>query len=236
MIELIRALLSSDHQSSPLLSKANQHFLAMLDQTSELLSLIEPQVLDNHLATELRSQVRGIDKASNTTERSIRKLLIETLSFERSDAPLCLILMSVAKDAERMIDECRNLIEVGDILGEQAMPAGYISQIREQIVALISLLGETREAFANNDEVTAVHLVENEKPFLAKIAHMQDTFLDDVELNNRQAVSLSRCLRYIQRIRSHLGNIASTVIFPVHQIDFAKSAFLAEAKQRLGMK
>ena len=81
----------------------------------------------------MRTQARDIDKASNTTERSIRKLLIETLSFERSDAPLCLILMSVAKDGERMIDECRNLIEVGDILGDHTMPESYITSFANKL-------------------------------------------------------------------------------------------------------
>ena len=44
----------------------------------------------------------------------------------------------------------------------------------------------------------------------------------------------SRAFHIIQRMRAHLGNIASTVVFPVHQIDFAAQKFVNAAKQRLG--
>ncbi|MDA3960757.1 MAG: hypothetical protein PF961_08200 [Planctomycetota bacterium] len=233
MLDLLKALFGGNAAQTSLLAEASDRFLGMLDQAHELLVQAVPHLLDKDAPEELDALARQVDKTSNRTERDIRKMLVEHLAFDHSDGPTCLVLMSVSKDAERLIDECRNLME-SKLLIKSAVPSAYADPLRELSGEVSEVMQKTREAFANNDEQAALALVEGEKPFIARLQMVYDSLLDDDSLNTRQAVIISRALRYIQRMRAHLANIASTVVFPVHRIDFAKRSFVRQAKERIG--
>lgn len=235
MLDLFRHLFGSDNQPTQLMQDANALCLDMLTEARDLLQQIQPQLFAPEVPDELRQTARTIDKASNKRERSIRRMLVEALAFDQSDAPAGLVLMSVAKDCERLIDECRNLAEAGALL-DAPLPELYQEATSNRLQDLVALLERTHACCLTNDERAAVDLVESEKPFISQLQVWQDRLLDDDGLSRRQAVALARGLRYLHRIRAHLANIASTVIFPVHQIDFAKRKFLAEAKERLGIQ
>ena len=49
MIELIRTLFGSEHQSSPLLTDANQQFLSMLDRAQSY-SALSNRIFDNQFS------------------------------------------------------------------------------------------------------------------------------------------------------------------------------------------
>ena len=111
------------------------------------------------------------------------------------------------------------------------MPEKYVRELRAVTEEVTSILRITRQAFADNDESAALKLVEGEKPFIDRLQEVYDGLLDDNSLSGRQAIVLSRSFRYVQRIRAHLANIASTVVFPVHRIDFAKRSFVEDARK-----
>jgi phosphate uptake regulator len=232
MLQMIKALFSGESTSSGLLVDATERFLSMLAQAHELLAAAGPHLLDQSAPEDLLTRARDVDKASNKAERDIRKMLIEHLSFSHADGPACLVLMSVAKDGERLIDECRNLLESRTLL-KQPVPAQYAAELRTVTGEVTGILESTRSAFAANDAKAALELVEGEKPFIDKLQAIYDRLLDDESLSPRQAIVISRAFRYVQRIRAHLANIASTVVFPVHRIDFAKRSFVEDAREEL---
>ncbi|NRA40418.1 MAG: hypothetical protein HRU15_19900 [Planctomycetes bacterium] len=232
MLEVFKALFGSGPSQPSLVAQATEQFLEMLDLGHSLLEKAQPFLLDKDVSDELIAEVRSIDKSTNKLERAVRKLLVEHLAFDKQDAPTCLILMSVVKDAERLVDECRNLLDLATLVHDP-VPDEYKNAIVENCQAVKDIMKITRDAFAANDENKALELVETEKPFIASMKPIQDKILDDSGLNSRQAVVASRSFRVIQRIRAHLANIASTVVFPVHQIDFAKKKYVAEAHERL---
>lgn len=232
MIGLIKALFSNPDTNNALVLDATTRFLSMLDQAGELLIAAEPWVLNQQAPEELRKQARSVDKASNKSEREVRKMLVEALAFDNSHGPLCLVLMSVAKDGERLVDECRNLVDL-PMLMRSPVPEVYANELHSITKELITTIQATRKAFAANDRAAAIELVEGEKPTTAKLHAIEDRLFDDESLGSRQAIILSRAFRYLHRIRAHLANIASTVIMPVHQIDFAKAKYLEEAKRDL---
>jgi len=232
MFQLFRALLDKHNEPSGLLTQARDEFLEILDSAAQLLEQAKPSLLATDAPGELLERARSIDKASNRLVRSIRKLLVEHLSFAAHDAPACLILMSVAKDAERMIDECRNLVELRDRV-ERPVPAELVAKLRELIQEIIDLVRRTRTIFAANDERGALAVVEGEKPFIERLKQLQDPALEEDGLDAQQAVALYRAFHGIQRLQAHLANIASTVVLPVHRIDFAKRSFVEEARSEL---
>lgn len=232
MLEIIKALFSSPKAEHPLIKVATDDFIEMLDLGVQMLEKLEPSIMDPSVSEVLLSEVRSIDKSTNKLERKVRKLLVEHLSFDNQAAPSCLILMSVVKDAERMVDECRNLLDLSLLLNKN-LPDEYHQVIASKTSEIKSLLEKTRTAFSTHNEADALAIVEGEKPFIATLKPTSDKLLDDESLTSRQAIVASRALRIIQRIAAHVSNIASTVVFPVHQIDFAKRSFVEEAKNRI---
>lgn len=232
MLEVLKALFGSSRSQSSLVVQATNQFLEMLDLGQSLLEKAQPNLLDKNADANLLKEARDVDKSANKLVRAVRKILINHLAFNKQDASTCLILMSVVKDAERLVDECRSLLELATLI-EDPVPEEYRNAISENCAAVIEILVNTRAAYAANDEAKALDLVETEKPFIESMKPMRDKILDDTSLSSRQAVVTSRAFHIIQRIRAHLGNIASTVVFPVHQIDFAKQKFVNAAKQRL---
>ena len=233
MLQLLKALFAGEPPATGLLADATDRFLEMLDQAHDLLASAIPHLLDQSAPEELEQRARSVDKASNKAERDIRKMLIEHLSFSIHDGPACLVMMSVAKDGERLVDECRNLLESRQLLKQEA-PEAYATELRSAAEEVAGILETTRRAFAENDADAALEVVEGEKPFIDRVQASYDKLLDDESLTPRQAVVISRAFRYVQRIRAHLANIASTVIFPVHRIDFAKRSFVKDAREELG--
>ncbi|MHC5068565.1 MAG: phosphate signaling complex PhoU family protein [Planctomycetota bacterium] len=232
MLNMIKALFESDGSSTNLIGDARDQVLTMLDQAGELLTAALPHLLDHDAPQALSDQARSVDKASNQAEREIRKMLVEHLAFSQSDGPVCLVLMSVAKDCERLIDECRNLLDLRELI-QKPVPTAYADDLRELVGEVCEIMATTRGAFAADDQPAALTLVEGEKPFISRLTAIQDRILDDTDMDQRQAVVTSRAFRVTQRVRAHLANIASTVIFPIHRIDFAKRKYVEDARREI---
>lgn len=232
MLEVFKALFSSPEHEHPLIKEATDSFLEMLDLGVQMLDKVSPSIMDHDVSSELLAEARSIDKSTNKLERSVRKLLVEHLAFDNKAAPTCLVLMSVIKDAERLVDECRNIIDLSTLLNK-ALPDQYRTVVADKTAEIKVMLQQTRDAFATQNEEQALALVEGEKPFIATLKPTQDQLLDDDNISSREAIVCARALLLIHRIAAHLSNIASTVVFPVHQIDFAKRKFVEEAKDRL---
>ncbi len=230
MLDIIRTIFLGGGESTDLLVQARNTFLTMLDSAERLLIKEQNHVLGGHPPQEILDEARSVDKASNRLEREVRKLLVEHLAFAAHDGPACLVLMSVAKDAERFVDECRSLLLL-DYLLIDGIPEAYCRSLNDRQNVLIELLRRTRAVFASDDEAGAIAILEDEKPSNRMLAAEQEAVLDDAELSVRQGVAIYQALYQIQRMRSHLANIASTVVLPLHQIDFAKRRFIEEAKE-----
>ncbi|MFW5858943.1 MAG: hypothetical protein ACOCYP_02880 [Planctomycetota bacterium] len=230
MFEVLKALFGSDGRT--LLEEAWERFLSMLDAAADLLERGAPVVLAAEHDPELRDLARSTDKESNREEREIRKLLVEHLAFDPGHGIPCLVLMSVAKDAERMVDECRALLALDTELDEP-VPEAYRSEVRERVQAVLEVLRRVRTVIAERDRAGALAVVEEEKPFNAAVAAVQKHILADAGIDLRRGVLTYQALAGIIRIRAHLGNIASAVVMPVHRIDFAKQRYVDEARQDL---
>ncbi|MGL6249548.1 MAG: PhoU domain-containing protein, partial [Billgrantia desiderata] len=79
----------------------------MFDRANEVLHSTVP-------ADEVRQPLYERDRSINELERSIRRKVLRHLTVNPGhDVAICLALMSVAKDAERIGDYCKNVFEVG---------------------------------------------------------------------------------------------------------------------------
>ncbi|TVR45069.1 MAG: hypothetical protein EA402_05305 [Planctomycetota bacterium] len=235
MFDLFKSLLRRGAGADAgLLFTARAQIIDTLGQAQEVLAEAVAAIASGQPGEGLEQRARSADKASNKAERELRKILVEHLAFSQTDGPACLVMMSVGKDVERLVDECRNLADLAVALG--ADPLGKHRQDLAPLAQEVhDLLARTCKAFADNDEAEALSLVESEKPFIARCHELGDRIIADEGLGVRPAVLLSRSIHVLHRLRAHLANIASTVVFPVHRIDFAKRSYIEDARKELGI-
>ena len=74
-------------------------------------------------------------------------------------------------------------------------------------------------ATMNSDKVQAERAVTDGRALAARCGELIDALLCD-ELTTREAVLLALVSRYLKRIALHLTNIASSVVMPLHRLDY----------------
>lgn len=160
------------------------------------------------------------DKRINHLQRKVRKQLVAHLTVSPgSDVPISLILMSITKDAERVGDICKNLLEVAEAATTPPGRGSYGDRVRELLAEGEALFEPTVTGIINSDKDTACRAVEGARNLAKKCDAMIDDLMKD-KLPTRDAVLLTLLARYLKRVSLHLSNIASSVVMPLHRLDY----------------
>lgn len=201
--------------------------LEMLASTQWMFESVGKVLFEGLDPDEIRDELYDTDRMVNKCERRIRKEIVEHLSIRpRVELPACLVLMSVIKDAERVGDYCKNLFELRDLLGETFSEDEMTGRMRDAHTQALDTFGKTQKSLREGDEDLARALLGGEK----KIAYGIEKLVKEVaesEVPVLRAVCQALFLRHIKRVNAHLINIASSVVQPVHRIDY-------QEKKRLG--
>lgn len=214
--ELIEAL-----KRKPLLTQMFGEMEQMLESGAEMFNLIAAVLAGRaQLSQVTHDRVYEIDHGINHLQRKIRKQLVEHLIMSPgSDVPISLVLMSIIKDAERVGDITKNLLEVAEAQGGAFPDGPYGDKLKELIEETAGLFEPTVQAFMTSDkEIGQKGLVDGQL-----IAKRCDAVIDDLledSLPCREAVLDALTARYLKRIALHLTNISSSVVMPLHRIDY----------------
>ena len=161
------------------------------------------------------------DISINKTERRIRKRLVEHLSIQPGDSTnQCLVFMSITKDAERIGDYCKNLLEVAVHYGKPFPEDSYVEALKNIQSQVEEMFAKTADCF-RNDSVEIAKSVHHMKTSLGK--DCEDFILriySSGDLDVPTAVSYVLISRFFKRVISHLGNISTSVSMPVHKLDY----------------
>ncbi|MEZ4272227.1 MAG: PhoU domain-containing protein, partial [Myxococcota bacterium] len=157
----------------------------------------------------------------NKLERRIRKQVVAHLSFPSNvvDVPYCLLMMSLVKDVERIGDYAKNLSEVL-ALHEEPFPEGeIIDELREIRREVETRFQSAAEIFRKSEKERALAQIRMGRD----IAHRCEALLrknarSAYDAGTTTAIVLGT--RYYKRIDGHLNNILSSVIMPLHKIDY----------------
>jgi phosphate uptake regulator len=174
----------------------------------------------NELSAEKHNLIYETDRRINKIQRKIRKQLVEHLTVSPgSDVPISLILMSISKDAERIGDICKNMYQLAEEMGGDIEAARYRERFDKILQETEALFGPTVEAFRNSDKDLGHQAVEKSR----SLAKECDAVMVELMKNNlgcREAVLYTLLARYVKRICAHLSNIASSVVMPLHKLDY----------------
>lgn len=214
--ELIEAL-----RRRPLIDQMLSEMQEMLDNAVEMYRPIaEVLIGKRELTKETHNMVYATDRRINHVQRKIRKQLVEHLVVsDGTDVPISLVLMSVTKDAERVGDMCKNMLEMAEELGEPLRKEHYGRRFGKVLSEADELFGPTAEAFRTSDKELGHDAVEKARGVAKECDVIIEALLEDA-IPCRDAVLFTLLARYLKRLCLHLSNIATSVVMPLHRLDY----------------
>ncbi|MDB4324814.1 hypothetical protein N9971_00565 [bacterium] len=216
---MLNELLSIFRAGNPL-KKMGDEFAEMLSLTCEMNLSAGKLFFREEQSPEVRSAIYFKDVRVNRLERKIRKRVVSHLSVGNSQhLPYCLLLMSQVKDVERLGDYAKNLAEVPDIYSGALPEDAIVDDLREIRSNVEEAFQATAQIFLSSDRDRALALIRHGKD-LAKRADGLLTRIAQSDYNSGQTAALILGSRYYKRIGGHLLNVVSSVVMPLHKVDY----------------
>ena len=205
--------------------KLRGQFLEMLQDGRHIFDAAANALLGGTDPATIEKDLYATDLRINQTEMSIRKELVVHGSVHGATTlPGLLVLMSVAKDAERIGDYAKNIFDVartGVKLGDQSVMDGLVEK-KDQVS---KFLARAHGCFSSQDEAGSRDLLKEIDTFMKAC---DQEVMDCLTLQGSNPSARALTLRHFKRIASHLGNIVSSVVVPVHELDFFPDKPLSE--------
>jgi len=218
------------------LHKMLEEFARMIDDAHWMFQVATEVAMQRQDMHDIEDSFYNRDRQINSAQRLIRRQIVEHLVCNPGlDVPYCLVLMSIVKDAERIGDYCKNVFDVGRLFGRNFDHGRYATPLLEIRSALDASFGSVKRAFAEEDEVVAKDVVRKNK-VVAKKCELLITQLIKDELPTDRAVAYTLISRHFKRIALHLSNIATSVVVPVHELDYADEAINPKRPRSKGAK
>ena len=194
-------------------------FMEMLEHTRTMSQRVHPHLFDQELNPIDSKEVYDLDVKVNKLERSIRKRIINHLNLSNDKVSYCLLMMSIIKDAERMGDYLKNIYEVRALTGAYIPPSQFRAELESVIALVVETLNATPDIIANEDvEGATKHLQAGRSS-----AQKCDKLLSELarsDLSAAEVTSMVLLTRFHKRLGAHLLNILSSVVMPLHKLDF----------------
>ncbi|MBL7157412.1 MAG: hypothetical protein ISS92_04530 [Candidatus Omnitrophica bacterium] len=213
------------------LTEVLEDFKKMLKDTRYMFESVCKGLIEGKVTSNLKDKTYEIDKKVNLLEKEIRKRIVEHLSIQPAvDVPVSLVLMSVVKDAERIGDYCKNMLEIIDLL-DGPLKRKLFDELFDDIdKRILDVFDKTQTAFIESDEKLAKEILYLEREIVKSCDKIVKK-LAKGNLPTNQAVCLTLLARYFKRIAAHLANIGSSVILPVSDLDFFDERMRHEKKE-----
>jgi phosphate uptake regulator len=149
-------------------------------------------------------------------------MLAEHLSINpKQDVSGCLVMMSLIKDAERVGDYSKNIFELAMMLEGETKDMKYMDRLAAVQEKILNNFEPLRRSFLESDEDLANEVLQTYPQIKDECKNMLNDIFSDT-LSVREAVSTTILSRSFKRINSHICNIASGMVYPMHKIDFVR--------------
>lgn len=202
------------------LEEVEGHIHQMLLDCRHTFDLAANALIGGTEPSTVGKRISKVDIGVNKAERAVRKELVVHVSVRGADAdlPLVLSFMSIVKDAERVGDYSKNIWDLAD--------AGIDFSADEDVKALAKVRDRTSEAIGEAARIFKDRDADAAHETIKRL----DLFLDEcdaairVQLEStgpaRGAVARALFFRYVKRIAAHLMNVLTSLVMPVHRLDF----------------
>ena len=168
----------------------------------------------------VRKEVKESDKRVNRAEREVRRRLIvhAAIAGERVDLARVLIAMSIIKDAERVGDQCKNILDLAS--------EGVDLSTAEDLEWLMSLREQTSRYLVESSRIYQERDTGAAHELIVEMDRAQDRFDECVVAQLKstgpaaEAVPRALLCRYLKRITGHLMNVITALVMPLERLDY----------------
>ena len=200
--------------------------LSMIETSERMFEMAWQEAVSGAPTREAGERIRCMDVDVNKTERGIRKALVEhVVAYGWGNLPACLALMSVVKDAERLGDYCKQIRDACEKQAQGLSQSRAFAEFQAIQEDVRSLFAKTRRALVESDTALAKEVMVTERAVRKRCDALLDVIMAE-DLPSRCAVPWSLITRYLKRLAGHLSNIASSLVMPLHKIDYHEKDFL----------
>lgn len=225
---MLRELLSIFRSNEPL-AEMGQNFAAMLSLTQQMTIQAGEVFFRMDATPEERTALFKRDVQVNKLERAIRKQVIAHLSISgnRASLPYCLLLISLVKDVERIGDYTKNLAEAPEYYDGSLPDDATIAELREIKSGVEAAFAATAAVFEASDRERALVLIRQGRD----LTHRCDLLVERISRSDYSASLTTATVlgaRYYKRIAAHILNVLSSVVMPLHKLDYYDESELAD--------
>ena len=229
---MFKELLSVFRTSDPLRAMG-KNFSTMLTLSYEMTVSAGVMFFAGAASSKERTDLYGRDVLVNQRQRQIRKQVVAHLSMpgNRPDVPYSLLLVSLVKDVERIGDYAKNLAEINDIRPGRlpddkiTLELGKIRRDVEESFKALSIV------FDRSDRARAVKLIRRGRD----AAHRCEALIARISRSDYDAGTVTALVlgtRHYKRIGGHVLNILSSIVMPIHKIDYYDEDEMPETGHR----
>jgi phosphate uptake regulator len=227
---MFKELLSVFRGSDPLRAMGD-HFSQMLTLTYEMTNAAGEMFFTGAASPQERSDLYNRDVRVNQLERLIRKQVVAHLSLpgNRADVPYSLLLIGLVKDIERIGDYAKNVAEINDLRSGPLEDDDIVLELREIRRDVESSFEALSVVFGKSDRERAVELIRKGRD----TAHRCDMLISRISAssyNASTATALALGTRYYKRIGGHVLNVLSSIVMPIHKVDYYDEDDIPEIK------
>lgn len=217
---MFRELLSI-FRSKDVLAEMGENFARMLQLAHEMTLTAGAVFFGKKIPQQERDYLYQQDIRVNQSERSIRKQVVAHLSIQgnRLDVPYCLLLMSLVKDVERLGDYAKNILELADVGPDQFPEDEVVTELQSIRQGVEDLFEAALKILSSSESDQALRLIREGR----EIAQRSDGLIESIARANYDASTTTALVlgtRYYKRIGGHLLNVISSVVMPLHKVDY----------------
>ena len=198
----------------------------------EMLRLVEEMILEASVVywgepmTPARlTEFYEKDSHVNMLERKVRVAVVTHLSGSATrDVPYGLMLMSLIKDLERLGDYAKNLSQIPATTHAEGVERNLpeddvVGELRQIANGVETLAREAAEIYSSSALERAHELTLSGR----STARRCDSLIRSIasaDYPGHIAVDLTLATRFYKRIQGHLLNLLSSVLMPLHKLDY----------------
>ncbi len=177
-------------------------------------------LLDGAAADAVRGDLLATDGRIDALEQSIRRqILVHGSVHGAVHLPELMVLMSVAKDAERIGDYAKNLFAISP---HHTVPPGtrHHEQLQSLRRATSQLLADAPGVYEGQDRARAEAFIATAQTSIDECEQRIEAVFQ-AETSSGLDAACMLAYRHIRRVAGHVQNIVSAVVNPVDMIDFS---------------
>lgn len=200
-------------------TEIRERFHEMLRIGRRMFDEVTAPLFDDAATAPERAAVQAMDADLNRLEREIRRRLLTSVAVNpEQDVTTRLLLLGLAKDAERCGDFAKNIHDVFSRAGK--LPPGEHSDLlRDQRAFILRLFDQVWEVYEEGDDERARALLDEAKSFSRRDSEVVQEMLAEPEIPHPVAVALLS--RFFKRIQHHLVNVIRAVTLPEELVNDA---------------